>query len=85
MLLLRTHPEAVSNIVVYLNTPDKAQNETTLLGQPADKAVRKMPTSTVPVRRGGSLPGNGAKAPSHDTQTQADAVSAKLRRLNPGG
>ncbi|MEO9684395.1 MAG: hypothetical protein ABJF86_05680 [Tateyamaria sp.] len=82
LLFLRLNPEV---IIQAMSTAQsfKGEQDTASLSSASGTLVRKMPDSFVPVRRGGSLPGNGTRAPQQQTQSQADAVSNQLRELSP--
>lgn len=84
LLLLRLNPEMIANAVAW-SQAGAGQSDPRVLSKPADVHVRVMPSDSVPVRRGGSLPGNGTHAPQGDTAAQADALGQTLRGLSPGG
>ncbi|MEO0400877.1 MAG: hypothetical protein AAF214_00720 [Pseudomonadota bacterium] len=85
MLGLRSNPEVVADVVHWAHAPQNGPVAPRTIAKPSDIHVRIMPSDKVPVRRGGTLPGNGTSAPQQDTQTQADAVGNTLRGLSPGG
>lgn len=85
LLLLRMHPEAVADVVAFAQSARSEQSAQPLIQKPSDIHVRRMPNDVVPVRRGGSLPGNGSSAPQQHTQAQADALGQQLSGIRPGG
>lgn len=85
LLLLRMNPTMVADTVSYLHGSGTERAGPSVIAKPSDVHVRTMPSSAVPVRRGGTLPGNGTRAPQHDTHAQAEGVANTLRGLSPGG
>ena len=84
LLLLRLNPGAIETIIAHLHdVPPRSQIAT--LQTPETVHVRSMPADVVPVRRGGTLPGNGPRAPERQVHSQADDVGQTLRSLSPGG
>ena len=84
LLLVRMNPGVVADVIVWSQgNPEAGQSRT--IAKPTDIHVRGMPSNQMPVRRGGSLPGNGTRAPQGDTQSDADVVADALRGFNPGG
>ncbi|MEL6450191.1 MAG: hypothetical protein AAFQ19_02945 [Pseudomonadota bacterium] len=86
LLGLRTHPEIVSDVIVWAHgtkPPASAQQRT--IAPPSDIHVRVMPSDAVPVRRANTLPGTGTRPATTDAQGQADALGQALRGFTPGG
>jgi hypothetical protein len=89
LLLLRTYPGVVADAVSYMHGPGADRSGPGVIAKPSDIRVRTMPGDAVPVRRGGTLPGNGGSGapenPANQTTAQADRVADQLRSLSPGG
>mmetsp|Transcript_29107 Transcript_29107/g.56046 ORF Transcript_29107/g.56046 Transcript_29107/m.56046 type:complete len:127 (+) Transcript_29107:3723-4103(+) len=85
LLMLRMYPDSVADVVAYAQSPKSEAQAQPFIQKPGAIQVRRMPNDAVPVRRGGTLPGNGTRAPQDDTRAQADALGQQLRDLRPGG
>lgn len=83
LLLLRMNPAVVSDVIAWSQDTQRPQDPR-VIAKPDDIHVRAMPSNSVPVRHGGTLPGHGTGAPRTDKQAQAETLGAMLRSLDPG-
>lgn len=85
LLLLRMNPEMVADAVSYAQSTRAEAAARPVIAKPGDITVQRMPSNAVPVRKGGTLPGNRAQAPRHDTQARAESLGRELGNMRPEG
>jgi hypothetical protein len=85
LLVLRLNPEMVADAVSYAQSTRSEAAARPMIGTPSDVLVQRMPGNAVPVRKGGTLPGNGTHPAQNNTQAQAETLGQQLGNMRPGG